>query len=240
MNETETFLNSSCLVGMDIPINYQTLSSSHQAYRYVIFSIGTVVNILVPVVIVYSRQLHFPRHVFWAGLSFCNLLQILQSLMESLVFIFNNRIMCQIFVLNASTIYNVTLLFLALAALDRYLAIARYEWYKKKVTLRAVIYLLLFSSLLTCLFITSPFWTGFLILKNCTVNLTHMHWVLVYDLLLGIVCVVLHIMIFIRSRSVILQHSTNFHQTPISLPFLSDFQRISYAVGTGKSVHTNI
>jgi heme/copper-type cytochrome/quinol oxidase subunit 4 len=43
----------------------------------------------------------------------------------------NNRVAYQIHVFNAGVFYTIILSFLALAALDRYLAVARYEWYTR-------------------------------------------------------------------------------------------------------------
>jgi hypothetical protein len=63
---------------------------------------------------------------------------------------------------------NYSILLLCLAALDHYLAIARYEWYKKKVTNCGVIVLISNTSALTFVIITSPFWTGYL-------TLVHLH-----------------------------------------------------------------
>jgi 5-hydroxytryptamine receptor 1 len=75
-----------------------------------------------------------------------------------------------------------------MAALDRYLAIACYECYKKKVTNRDVIVLISVTSALTFVIITSPFWTGYLSVYTCSINLARMHWVLAWNLLLGLVC----------------------------------------------------
>jgi hypothetical protein len=126
---------------------------------------------------------------------------------------------CQIFVLNAGVSYTMFLTFLAFAALDRYLAIGRYDWYKRKVTNQGAIYLLSFGYFVTYSTITSPFWTGFKNIKNCTINLTHMHYVMIYDLLLGFLCVTLHAMIFVRSRKAALQHR-NFLETSIAMRFI--------------------
>jgi 5-hydroxytryptamine receptor 1 len=139
---------------------------------------------------------------------------------------------CQIYVFNAGVPYTIILSFLALAALDRYLAIARYEWYKKKVTNRATISLLVFVFISTYMVVTSPFWTGFKNVKKCAINLTHMHAYLIYDLLLGILCTILHVMIFIRSRKIIKEQPPNFLQTSIAL----QFHPSSTSAATGKNL----
>jgi len=144
-------------------------------------------------------------------------------------------ITCRIFVLFAGVDYSALLLFLFLAACDRFAAIAsHYDWYTKKVTNRAVILVLFGSFSLTFIIIASSFWTGFQSVAHFTVNLTHMHWVLVWNMLLGIACVALHIRIFFSSRAAIRMYP-NFSQQqgPITLRFIcvgkaADIIRISF------------
>lgn len=205
---------------MDMPMNVWPMPKTQQVYRYLIIIPGTLINILVAVVIGSSRQLHYPRHIFWAGISLSNQLYITQGILEIAANVGQSSVACQFFVFGAGANYTNILLFLAFAALDRYLAISRYDWYKRKVTNRGVLYLLLGTSLLTYFIVAAPFWTGFKSINNCSVNLTHMHTVLNFDLLVGVLCVILHIMIFIRSRAAIIQHSSNFPQTPLALRFV--------------------
>jgi hypothetical protein len=208
-------------INLDVPMNIRSLSLMQLSYRCIIIVVGTLINFLVIFVIGYSRQLHYPRHLFWAAISMVNQCSIIQSLLEIVAFVDHNRVACQLYVLHAGVYYSMFLTFLALAALDRYLAITRHEWYKNKVTNRSVIYLLSFGGFLTYVTITSPFWTGFKNIKNCTVNITHVHCVMIYDLLLGFLCVILHVMIFIRSRRASLQQQPrpNFTETSIALQF---------------------
>lgn len=231
MNVSEATIQSDSStwpIRYDFPINFQPLSTSQLVYRYIVVIIGSVINIIVPVVICCSRQLHYPRHVFWVAVSVCNQLSIFQYLIEIVAIVGKNRIACQIFTLGASVYYTVILSFLCLGALDRYLAITRYEWYKRKVNNRRVVYLLMATFISTFIVITSPFWTRFKILENCTVNFTHMHLVLVYDFFLGILCVMLHIMTFIRSRAVISQHFSKFQQSTVAHRFHHSWFQASY------------
>ncbi|KAI9552853.1 hypothetical protein GHT06_020736 [Daphnia sinensis] len=218
MNHSTVLKNLSSSVISDFPINARPLSIAQQSYRYVIFVVGTLTNLLVVVGIFHSRQLHYPRHVFWVAISLANQFQLFQAILEVVSIVNRNQLTCQIVVLNAGVFYTIVLTFLTLAAFDRYLAIARYEWYKKKVTNKNTIYLLAFGGLVTYLAATSPFWTGFKNIKNCTVNITHVHCVMIYNLLLGILCVVLHVMIFVRSREATNQHP-NFLQASVALRF---------------------
>lgn len=213
------------------------MPKAQQVYRYSIIIPGTLINILVLVVIGNSRQLHYPRHVFWAGISLSNQLYVTQSLLEILANVSQSTIACQFFVFGAGANYTNILLFLAFGALDRYLAISKYDWYKRKVTNKGVLCLLTITSILTYFIVASPFWTGFKSINNCSVNLTHMHTVLNFDLLIGVLCVILHIMIFTRSRAAIIQHSSNFPQIPIAHRFVSTAKQ---AVGDQSKLYYKI
>jgi hypothetical protein len=214
-------------------MNVRPLSLTIQRLRIGIIVVGTLINFLVVVTIRYSRQLHYPRHVFWAVISLINQLCIVQAILEILAIVGHNRVACQIFVLNASVNYTIVLSFLALAALDRYLAISRYEWYKKKVTNRGTMSVLCIVFFVTYLAATSPFWTGFKSIRNCTINMTHIHVILIYDLFLGILCMTLHAMIFVRSRAAIKKQPLHFLQTSIALQF---FPTPSKIIDHGKSI----
>ena len=205
---------------LDIPMSIRPMTLGQQSYRYGIVFLGSLINFVVVFVVYYSRQLHYPRHLFWAAISLLNEFTIIQTLLEVVAIVNDDRVACQIFVLHAGVTYTTTLTFMALAALDRYLAIARYEWYKRKVTNRSAIYLLSFGFFVTYTTITSPFWTRFKNISDCTVNITHMHCLMIYDLLLGVVCVILHVMLFLRSRAYINQYPSNFLPTSIALQFL--------------------
>lgn len=212
--------NFPLLVSLDLPMNYRSMSPVQQMYRCVINVAGILANFIVTMVICHSRQLHYPRHVFWAAISVINQFAVIQSTLEIVSLVGGNKVTCQLFVLNAGVPYSITLSLLALAALDRYLAIARYEWYKNNVTARGTVYLLIVVCVVTYATMTSPFWTGSKNMKNCTVNLNHMHCVMIYSLLLGILCVTLHTMIFLRSRAAINEQPVHFQQSCIALQFL--------------------
>ena len=208
-------------------MNQRRMSIETQSFRLVIIVIGTLINLFVSIVIGCSRQLHYPRHLYWVAISLINQCCIIQAVIQVVAIVGNNNVACQLFVLNAGVYYTIVLTFLALTALDRYLAIARYEWYKKKVTNRGTIGLLSFAFAVTYLASTSPFWTGYKNIQNCTINMTHMHVILIYDLLLGILCVILHAMIYVRSRKFINEQPPNFLETSIALQFMPNLSKNS-------------
>ena len=141
----ENSTNFSLLINLDVPMNLRFISLTQQIYHSILTVVGTLINFFLVFVVYFSRQLHYPRHLFWVAISLINQFSIIQTLLEIVAILHDNRVACQIFVFNAGVSYTISLTFLALAALDRYLAIARYEWYKKKVTNRGAIYLLSFG-----------------------------------------------------------------------------------------------
>ncbi len=212
---------TSLQTSLDIPIIVGRMTLKTQSFRIVVIVISTLINLFAVLAIGFSRQLHYPRHLFWVAISLVNQCCLIQAVLQIVALMSHtqNKVACQIYVLNAGVFYTIILSFLTLAALDRYLSVSRYEWYKKKVTNRRTIYLLFFVFIVTYMVVTSPFWTGFKNIKNCAVNLTHMHAYLVYDLLLGILCTILHVMIFIRSRKIIKEQPPNFFEASIALQF---------------------
>ena len=190
-------------MNFDVPMNVQPISLATQIFRLSIIVVGFFLNGFLLVIFSCSRQLRSPRHLFWPAVAVINFFYLFQPLIEIVAIVHKNQIACQMYVLNAGVGYSLLLLCLSLAALDRYLSIAKHEWYKRRITNRVVLAVLCGSSAVTYIVITSPFWTGYKKISACTVNLTHMNIVLSWNLLLGIVCFVLHINIYIRSRALI-------------------------------------
>lgn len=71
------------------------------------------------------------------------------------------------------------------------------------VTNKKVIALLISVCLITLVGITSPFWTGQQQLARCTVNLLHVKCVMTVNVVIALVCICLHIKIFLASRATI-------------------------------------
>ena len=237
MNESTTYDMEDVFLltsndNLDIPIlGRQQIPFARQVFRLSIVSVGMVLNGIVLTVVACSRSLRFPRHVFWAAVSFVDCLYLAQCVVELVAIVNRDLLACRIFVLFAGFEYSTLLLFLLLAALDRYLAIVRHEWYKRKVNVRSVILLLVSAAILTLVVITSPFWTGYKSAGTCTINLTHMHYVFAWDLILGIICVTLHFKIFTKSTNVIRQHLANDSQQLTTMRFVRNSGKLSNSHG---------
>ena len=225
MEPTQIITNMS-FGNIDLPIIGQEIATAQQIYRMVVVFIGMLLNGFVLLVVCCSRQLRFPRHIYWVAISLANCLFLLECALELAVIVNHDLSACRFFVVFAGVDYSILLICISLATLDRYLAITHYEWYRKKVTNRGVVYMLIGASALTFVILTSPFWTGYQSINTCTVNMTQMHWTFAWDLLIGIICVILHVKTYITSKTVIRESMPNYsHQLPIRLTFVNSSTR---------------
>ena len=213
------------LGSLDVPMNLQPLSLVTQIFRVLAVGVGFFLNGFLLVIFSCSRQLRSPRHIFWPAVALINLFCLTQYIIDLVAIVHKDQIACQMFVLNAGIGSSLLLLCLCLTALDRYLFIANHEWYKRRITNRVVLTFLCGSSAVTYIVITSPFWTGYKKMSACTINLTHMNFVLSWDLLLEIACLVLHIILYIRSRALIHNYPKQ-HCTEIPLTY--QFKRVTH------------
>jgi hypothetical protein len=217
--------DSSQFSSFEFPMMEQKLTVAQECFRKSIVIVGLCLNLIVIVVVSCSRQLRYPRHIFWAVISLFECVFLIKCALEIAVIAYHNQLACQILVILAPVDYSVLLLILSLAALDRYLAIVRYEWYKKRVTNCSVITVISVLSALSIFVITIPFWTGYQSIYTCTNNLTHMNWILIWDLFLGITGVVLHFMIFMESKTLIKHYVPNYRQESITVRFVNSTAR---------------
>lgn len=225
-------------VTLDIPMDFQSFSFGEQVYRSVLISFSFLINTGVFGVIILSRQLHYPRHIFWAVLALFNNFSLIHWVFEILGIVLKVNFACHIYVLNAGVTYTLLLNCLCLATIDRYMAIAHYDWYKVNVSNRMVISALVLSSSFTYAAGISPFWTGLLSLSSCTVNLAHMHWMLTWDLILGITCVVLDFKVFLLSRALVKAHIPMMSKLPMSMSFV--YPRVTGKNAISYLVHRKI
>ncbi|KAI9558810.1 hypothetical protein GHT06_015599 [Daphnia sinensis] len=213
----------------DFPVVLQNITFNQELFQASLVVVGTLLNSTIVFVVSFSRQLRYPRHVFWAAISFVECIFLIQCALELTVMLNQNYLACRLYVILASVDYSILLLLLSLAAFDRYLAIVRYEWYKKSVTNRGVLFVIVIASVLTFVTITSPFWTGYKSIYTCTLNLTHVHWVLAWNLFLGMLCVVLHYKIFRKTKTLIQEYVPNYRRTSITVRFVNSSMRPSHA-----------
>lgn len=221
-----TILIKQDLANFDIPVALIPMPYTQQVYRISAATLGFLTNTVVFVVICNSRQLHYPRHIFWAAISLFSFFSLANITLKLIVVTTGNQIICYLYVLGAGAHYSVLLICLVLSALDRYLAIACYSWYKSVISNRVVISVIVGFVIFTYIAVTSPFWLGFQSVTNCTVNMTHMFVVNSSHLIFGFLCVILQVMVFVQSRSAIRKYSVYFSQpNNIQLRFTSPSRR---------------
>ena len=202
----------------DLPI-YTAIPLSEQAFRISNITIGFLLNIIILLVIVVSRQLHNPRHIFWVGVSLINQFYLMQCALEIVAIVYPNATICPLFVLNAECwILGIAPLLVSgcLRPLrcNRLLGVVQEENHEQSDCSCSH-----HSFVLTFIVITSPFRTGFKSISTCTINLTHMHFVLGWDFLLGLFSVILHVKIYIVSRLAIREYAPNLNQFPLTQRF---------------------
>lgn len=188
----------------DFPLS-SLAGENHVGLRYAFAIVSFIVNSTVILVVTCSRQLHLPRHVYWAGISFIILFCTAQWITELFVNE-SSGVACSIYELSIGVWYPALLLFLSLAGVDRYVAIRHYEWYKRKVTSKKVILAMVIAWTLNAFVVNIPYWTGYKSLFTCSVNETHMLFIFIWNILLGVVNIALQVKIFKVSRKVIKEY----------------------------------
>lgn len=212
----------------EFPIMQQSLSVGHEIYRILVVAVGMCLNCFVLFVVSYSRQLRYPRHIFWAAISLFECFFLVEVALEMYIILTKDPIACRFYVVICTVDYSTLLLCLLLAACDRHLSIVRYEWYKSSVTNCGVIVLISVASTLTFVIVTIPYWTGYQSIYSCTENLTHLHCVLAWNMFLGIVCVALHFKIFYETKILVRQYLPCYkRKQPITVRFVNSAIRPS-------------
>ena len=116
------------------------LGSFQRINRGLCFVLGFPANILVMVVIARSRQLWSPRTIFWLAVTFFNFIAVIESTMELGIFHLyqqsdgSHQLLCQIFSTQFGLPYGLLLAGLTLASCERYLALARQQFYQNYAT----------------------------------------------------------------------------------------------------------
>ena len=211
----------------NIPIDVRSIPIGEVIYRSILGVLSVLVNATIIATVSSSRQLYYPRHLYWAGISTVYLMYVCQPFLEVVAIYWGNRVACQIYVLNATVPHTVISIYLLLAACDRLLAISCSEWYKKKMTNRRVIALLIVAYASTFSAKTAPFWMGHQRLGACTVNLTHTYRVMLVNLALAVICIGLHVRIFVVSRAMLRRYCANSHNTVVKFNSVSKNRTLS-------------
>lgn len=170
---------------------------------FLFVTLSVAVNVVVVTVVSCSRQLHEPRHVYWAGISFSVLLYTGDWLIKAFIDSEADYAACTIYKLTICVSYPSLLSFLFLAGLDRYLAIKHYDWYKRRMTNEKAIASMLAALLLTCLVFDLPYFIGSIDMTDCFYDVTHALCFVGWSAVLGIVNVVMQVRVFVVSRRVI-------------------------------------
>ncbi|EFX82899.1 hypothetical protein DAPPUDRAFT_316238 [Daphnia pulex] len=201
MEEEQTAFANITLSKYDFSIMEQNITASQTLFRTSVIGVGILLNCVVLFVVIFSRQLHYPRHIFWAAISILECLFLVDNAFELVTVHKHDYLACRFVVLFYPVDYSILLICMSLAALDRYLSIVRYDWYQVNVTNRGAIVSITIATGITYVIFTCPFWTGYRSIYTCTVNIIHSVLAFTWNLFLGIVCLVLHFKIFVETSS---------------------------------------
>jgi hypothetical protein len=201
----------------------QDVSAAQLLFRTSVICVGILLNCVVLFVVTFSRQLHYPRHIFWAAISIFECLFLVDMALELVTVLRRDYLVCRFVVLFYPVDYSILLICMSLAALDRYLSIVRYEWYQANVTNRGAIVSITIAVGITFIIFTSPFWTGYRSIFTCTTSIIHGVWSFTWNLFLGIVCLVLHFKIFIETKTLIRLYVPKYRRKPVTVKFENKF-----------------
>ena len=170
--------------------------------------IGIPLNVFVAIIIIRLRRLHSkPRNIFLLGIIFSNLLTFVPALIEVIYWILPLDIVCQSYVAVGGLPNTLLLWNMLLALIDRYVAIKYPIWHREKVTVRRVIYFLLFSSVFLGFLIKFVFIFG-LIQLRCTVWTVHSKVVGLTMAILFVLCVIAHFIVFQQTKTLLQKNRT--------------------------------
>jgi hypothetical protein len=83
----------------------QKLSVAQEIYRTSVVAMGMCLNCFVLLVVSFSRQLRYPRHVFWAAISLSECLFLVQVAMEMSIILNHDPLACRVYVLMCTVDY---------------------------------------------------------------------------------------------------------------------------------------
>ncbi|EFX82897.1 hypothetical protein DAPPUDRAFT_101081 [Daphnia pulex] len=217
--EKSVALANTTLGKYDYPVMEQDVSVAQTSFRTSVICVGILLNCVVLFVVIFSRQLHYPRHIFWAAISIFECLFLVDTALELETVLRRDYFACRFVVLFYPVDYSILLICVSLAALDRYLSIVRYDWYQVNVTNRGAIVSITIATGITYVIFTCPFWTGYRSIYTCTVNIIHSVLAFTWNLFLGIVCLVLHFKIFVETKSLIRRYVPKYRRKPVTVKF---------------------
>lgn len=146
MNSTSYSIKTDTGLGEILAFRLTTLQKFNRIFCC---SLGTPLNILVVVVVLRSRQLWSGRNIFWLAVTLFNLLAVVQSITELFIADLYRRsdrshqTLCIIYSILLGCPYDLVMSGLTLASWDRYLALARHQFYENYATPRNISLILL-------------------------------------------------------------------------------------------------
>ena len=170
---------------------------------------GIPPNMFIAIVVIRLRRLHSkPRNIFLLGIIFSNLFTFVPAFMEMIYWVLPLEIVCQAYVAVVGLPNMILLWNMLLALVDRYVAIQYPIWHREKVTVRRVIYFLLFSSAFLIFLLKFVYIFGFAPLR-CEIWFVHATiagWTLI---ILFISCVIINFIVYRQTKTLLQKTRTS-------------------------------
>lgn len=150
-------------ITFDLFMTLQDITCVQECLRVMVFHLGSCLNLVVvaiSLVVVYSRNLFFPRPIFVVVITFFEFVILCQCFLELAVIINRDHLACQTFVLLVSVFYSFVLLIISQSILSRYLDIMDDET-KLLSIWDFVLIILTINCALIFVIHSSPLWTSY-------------------------------------------------------------------------------
>ena len=101
-------INNTKISAFDFNVMEQNITVFQEFYRTSVVTVAMFLNCVVILVVGNSRQLRYPRHVFWAGISLFECLFLVQVALEMYIILTKDPIACRFYVFICTVDYSTT------------------------------------------------------------------------------------------------------------------------------------
>lgn len=170
--------------------------------------IGIPLNVLIAIAIIRLRRLHSkPRHIFLLGIILADLYAFVPIIIQLTYWNIPIESVCEAYVAVVGLPYSILLLNMLLALVDRYVAIKKPMWHRKKVTVRRVGCCLLLGSASVTFVLKFLYIFGLAPLR-CEIRHIHnkvLGWI---RIVLFTSCIIINFIVYRQSRTLLQESRT--------------------------------
>ena len=172
-------------------------------FNCICFTIGLPLNCFMTATILCKKRFyHKARNIFQLVIAFCDFFTLFLTLIKIVYYKWPNEELCLIFVALAGLPYTAFFFNLLLLLIDRYVSISHALWHHRKVTVRFVLFWLIFFNLILVFAVKWPYIGQFVPLKcEITFSSTSTFQVVLFIELIS--CFVFHIAGFRKAKKLL-------------------------------------